>query len=59
MQRNNKTIENNLNSEREDNDIEQLWEATAEIITKTADKIFGRSKQKRAKTWYDEECRKQ
>lgn len=52
-------LEQTLNSEREDKDIEQLWEATAEIITKTADKIFGRSKQKRAKTWYDEECRKQ
>ncbi|XP_072380773.1 uncharacterized protein [Diabrotica undecimpunctata] len=52
-------LEQILNSEREYNDIEQLWETTTEIITKTADKIFGRSRQKRAKTWYDEECRKQ
>ncbi|XP_072387477.1 uncharacterized protein [Diabrotica undecimpunctata] len=51
-------LEQILNSEREYTDIEQLWETTAEIMTKTADKIFGRSRQKRAKTWYDEECRK-
>lgn len=52
-------LEQTLNSEREHNDIEKMWEATAEVVTKTADEIFGRSRRKRTKTWFDEECREQ
>lgn len=39
-------LEQSLNSETEINEIEKLWEITAEAITKTAETVLGKAKEK-------------
>lgn len=43
-------LEQTLNAGRKYSDVEVMWETTAEMISKTADKTFGKSRRKRPNT---------